>query len=181
MSELRRALELNPLDPLFSSLMGYLFHVTRQFERAIAQLHSAIELNPNFYLPHWLLSVTYVQIRRFDEAVAAAEKANELSGRHSMTLGGLGRVYALAGRTAEARQLLEELQRQRRAGYVPPSFLAYIHRGLGELDQGMEWIARGVEERDLNIVVTLKTEPGYDHLRSHPAFQALLTKMNLQS
>ena len=180
LTEMRRALDLSPLDPLFSSYLGYLFHVVRQFERAIEQYHLVMELAPYFYLPHCLLSATYVQVGRLDEAAAAAEKANALSGRHSMTLGGLGRVYALAGRTAEARRLLEELHSRRRAGYVPPSFLAYVYRGLRELDRGMEWMARGVEERDLNIVVTLKTEPGYDDLRSHPAFLALLGQMNLQ-
>lgn len=95
--------------------------------------------------------------------------------------GGLGGVYGLAGRTAEAQQLLKEFEARRRVTYVPPSFIAYIHRGMGALDQALEWMARGIEERDLNLVATLKTGPGCDPLRSHPTFQALPRKMNLQS
>jgi len=52
-------------------------------------------------------------------------------------------------------------------------------RGLGELDEGVQWWAKSVEERDPVIVTSLKTEPGYDPMRSHPAFHALLRKMNL--
>ena len=44
----------------------------------------------------------------------------------------------------------------------------------------LEWIARGIEERDLNIIAPLKTEPGHDPLRSKLAFRDLLRKMNLE-
>ena len=39
---------------------------------------------------------------------------------------------------------------------------------------------RGIEERDPILVTALKIAPTYDPLRSHPAFQALLRKMNLE-
>ena len=121
----------------------------------------------------------YVQKGRLDEAVAAAEKTCELSGRNSRALGQLGLCKALAGRTAEARQLLEELKTRGKTTYVPEWALAAIHLGLGELDQGLELFGRAVEERDLGVILFLKTYPGFDPLRSHPAFQALLRKMNL--
>jgi hypothetical protein len=54
-----------------------------------------------------------------------------------------------------------------------------IYRSLGDLKKGLEWWARGVEEHDLVLVLSLKSEPGYDALRSHPAYRALLRKMNL--
>jgi len=180
LTEMRRALELDPLDPYLHANAGYACHVTRQFEAAVARLQHAIELDPTFFFSYWLLSITYALSGRRDEAVAAAEKANELSGGNAMTLGQLGRVYGRAGRTAEARQVLEELTARRRVAYVPASAFAFVHGGLKEPQESLEWIARGVEERDLNVVVSIKTEPGYDRLRSQPAFQALLRKMNLE-
>jgi len=180
LTEMRGALELDPLDPFYNSMVGYLLHATRQFEPAVAQLQHAIDLDPTFFFSYWQLSIPYALNGRLDEAIAAAEKANELSGGDAMTLGLLGRAYGLAGRTAEARQLLEELEARRRLRHVPPSSIAMIHRGLGDLDKGLEWWARGVEERDLLLVTTLRTEPGYNPLRSHPAYQALLRKMNLE-
>ncbi len=90
MTEMRRALELDPLDPFYNSLLGYLLYMTRQFEPAVAQLQHAIDLDPTFFFSYWLLSPPYIRSGRFDEAIAAAEKANELSGGTALTLGVLG-------------------------------------------------------------------------------------------
>ena len=97
-----------------------------------------------------------------------------------MTIGVLGIGYGLAGRTGEARQLLEELIARRRSAYVPASALAFIHDGLGELDESLGWIAKGIDERDPIIVTAFKSSPAYDRLRSHPVYQTLLQKMNLE-
>jgi len=180
MIEMRRALDLDPLDPFYSSLLGYLLYVMRRFEPAAAQLQHAIDLDPTFFFSYWMLSVVLAAMGRFDEAVAAAEKGNELSGGDAMTRGVLGCVYGLAGRTAEARHLMEELTARRRLTYVSAFPLTMVHFGLGGLNESLEWTARGIEERDPGLVTTIKTGRQYDPLRSHPAYQALLRKMNLE-
>jgi serine/threonine protein kinase/lipoprotein NlpI len=180
LAEIRRALELDPLDPFYNSLLGHLLHSLRQFEPAVAQLRHAVDLEPTFSFSYWLLSVTYRQIGRLEEAIAAAEKANQFSGGNALTLGTLGGLYGQAGRTAEARQLLKELTARRRSTYVPASALASVLSGLGERHESLEWTSRGIEERDPIVVTALKPSPTYDALRSHPAFPALLRKMNLE-
>ncbi len=181
MTEIRRALELDPLEPFINTLVGYQLHVMHQTEAAIAHLQHTIELHPTSFFPYWIISIPYALIGRLDEAIAMAEKATELSGRNSIAMGILGRAYGLAGRIAEAQHLLDELIVRRRTTYVPPSALAYIYRSLGYQDQAMEWYARGIEEWDQNLLLALKTEPSYDPLRSHPHFQALLRKMKLDT
>ena len=64
--------------------------------------------------------------------------------------------------------------------YIAPTALGMIHLRLGEVEQGLEWFARAIEERDLYLVCTLKTSPAYDPLRAHPAYQVFLRKMNLE-
>jgi tetratricopeptide (TPR) repeat protein len=160
--------------------LGYLLHVAREFESAAAQLQHAIDLDPTFFFSYWMFSHILVLTGRIDEAVAAAEKANELSGRHSLTLGALGSAYGRAGRTAEARQVLVELTARRRSTFVPAHPFTLVHGGLGEQEEALAWMARGIDERDPTIVTVLKTAPGYDPLRSRPAFQALLRRMNLE-
>jgi serine/threonine protein kinase/Flp pilus assembly protein TadD len=179
-AEIRRALELDPLDPFYNSLLGHLLHNMRQFGPAVAQLRHAIDLDPTFSFSYWFLSITYRQIGQFDEAIAAAEKANQFSGGNALTLGTLGSLYGRVGRTAEARELLAELTARRRSTYVPASALAFVYGGLGESREGMEWITRGIEERDPIVVTALKPSPTYDSLRPHPAYKALLRRMNLE-
>jgi len=179
-NEAQQVLEQDPLDPYYNANLGHLYHVSRQYDLAIAQHLRAIELDPNYFIPHWLLSLTYAEKGQLDQAIAAGEKASELSGRISAALGFLGRWYAMAGRTSEARQLLGELEARRLVTYVPPFALSAVYRGLGEMDKGLEWMIRGIEERDPVNVCALKSEPAYDPLRSHPTYQALLRKMNLE-
>jgi serine/threonine protein kinase/tetratricopeptide (TPR) repeat protein len=180
LTEMRRALELDPLDPFYNSLLGYLLHSTGQFEPAVAQLQHAIDLDPTFFFAYWFLSSVYALNGRLDEAIAVGEKANELSGRHALTLAALGTCYGQAGRTAEARQLLEELTARRRLAYVPSTALAWAHVGVGQVDESLEWTARGIEERDPTVVTALKSAPIYGRLRLHPAYPVLLRKMNLE-
>jgi hypothetical protein len=95
-------------------------------------------------------------------------------------VGNLGKVYGLAGRTAEARQLLEQLRAHRRSTYVPACAFLFVHGGLGERDEALEWMERGIEEHDPILMTSLKMSPSFDPLRSHPTYQALLRKMNLE-
>ena len=180
LTEMRRALELDPLDPFYNSLLGYLLHSTGQFEAAVGQLQHAIDLDPTFFFAYWFLSSTYALNGRLDEAIAAGERANELSGRHALTMAALGTCYGQAGRAAEARRILEELTARRRLTYVPSIALAWAHAGVGKLNESLEWTARGIEERDPTVVTALKSAPIYGPLRSHPAYPALLRKMNLE-
>jgi tetratricopeptide (TPR) repeat protein len=180
LAEMQRAVELDPLDPFYNTLVGYLLCVTRQYKPAGAQLQHAVDLDPTFFFSHWFLSVFYTQTERLEEAIPQAEKANELSGGNALTMGALGRLYGQVGRTAEAQQILEELTARQRSGYVPASALVWAHAGVGEMEKSREWIARGIDERDPLLVTALKSAPTYDRLRSHPTFQALLRKMNLE-
>ena len=115
---------------------------------------------------YWLLSGAYAAQGRMDEAVVSAERANELSRGHGMTVALLGRFYGSSGRETEARELLEQLLARRRQSYVPATVLAYIYRGLGELEESARWLDRGIEERDPILVTSLPNLPTLDPLRS---------------
>jgi tetratricopeptide (TPR) repeat protein len=179
LTEMRRAREQDPLSPLFNAHLGLIYHETRQPERAVAHHRLAIELDPNFWLAHWWLALAYFSMGLLDEALTIAEKGIEHFGRYPQLLMCAGTLYASTGRTAEARQLLEELEARRRTAYVSSLTIGTLHLALGEVDRGLEWLARAVEDRDVMAVLGLNSELFYDPLRLHPAFQALLRKMNL--
>jgi TolB-like protein/tRNA A-37 threonylcarbamoyl transferase component Bud32/Flp pilus assembly protein TadD len=179
-AEMRCALEQDPLSSYYSTLLGMLLGGTRQYDLAIAQFQHAIELEPNYYFPYYQLSIIYSTKGDPDEAIAAGEKACNLSGRSWKMQGQLGGCLALAGRTTEARQILKELEARSSTTYVPAAAMTPIYFALGDLDRGMESLGRCVEERDLGIILSLKGHPCWDPFRSHPAFQALLRKMNLK-
>ena len=86
---------------------------------------------------------------------------------------------AKAGETAEAGARLDKLTEISRAAYVPPTCFAWIHLGLGHIDEAFTWIGRAVDGRD-PIIVPIQSYPFLDPLRADPRFRALLRKMNLE-
>ena len=178
--QVKQAVELDPFSPNYNAWLGVLYNARGQHDEAIAQYRRAIELDPSLWRPHWLLSMAYAQTRRFDDAIAEAQTASDLSGGNAPTLGTLGMAYALGGRRVEARALLEQLIARSRTNYVPPFALTIVCLGLGELDQALDWLEKGVEERDVLVVSVVNAEPEMlSPLREHPRYRALLRKMNL--
>jgi len=165
---------------MFNTYVGYTLHLRRRFDEAIAQYHHVIDLDATFWNSYWGLSATFALLNRGEEAIAMAEKAKEFSGGNSIALGALGRAFGVAGRMAEARQLLEELEERCLSSYVPPIAMAMVYRGLGDFAKTLEWFVKGIDEHDPALVMFLKNEPSYDPLRQHPAYYALLRKMNLE-
>ena len=180
MAEMEHALKQDPLSPLFNAHLGIMYHLKRNTDQAIAYCRLAIELDPTFWLAHWFLALAHFGGGQLDAAITTAEKGIEDCGRYPLLLMCLGSCYATAGKPVEARQLLEELETRSRATYISSFAIGTLHLALGEIDQGLERFAGGVEDRDPMFIISLKIEPFYDPLRSHPAFQAILRKANLE-
>jgi hypothetical protein len=109
--------------------------------------------------------------------MAEYERCAELL-RSSAHLGGLGLGYALTGREAEARAVLDELQDGVSHAYVSPTGLAQIYVGLGEKDRALDSLERACDERD-PWALWNKVNPVFESVRSEPRFRALLRRVGL--
>ncbi len=180
LAAMRQAGELNPLSPLIQTAIALLYGAMRQYDQAIAHCANAIELDPQSFSANALLGGTYVHKGEFDEGIRIIEAAASSLGRHAAHQGILGWAYAAAGRTREAHQLLEELLVAARNAYVPASYVAMVYSGLGEIEECLDWLHKGAEEREFGIFQVFYY-PSFDQIRSHPRFLALLLIMNLEA
>jgi tetratricopeptide (TPR) repeat protein len=115
---------------------------------------------------------------KYDAAIANCEKASQVYGSTPLLAAGLGMVYGWAGRTADARRALQQIEDAARTRYVSPIYRAMVYMGLRETDAAFEWLDRAVECRDPHIL-HLPAKPAWDSLRKDPRFSALLRKMRL--
>lgn len=174
-AETSRARELDPLSLLVNmNAAGPLFF-RRQFDRAIEHLRAILDREPKFIPALFNLGHAYVQAGKHEEAVAAFEKAVQLSANRQ-GLPALAHAYALAGRSDEARNILSRLQTDYSGRYLASPLLAHIHLGLGDQDQAIQLLDKGIEERSYWMVF-LKMDPVYDVLRRHPRFQNILERV----
>ena len=187
-AEIERALESDPLAGATRFWLGIMLLLAREYDRAIDEARPLLELEPTSPWPHYIIGVAYRQ-KYFEESVCGnvkpdfAEKAIaghlraiELSPGSDVLLGWLGLALGVCGRKAEARAVLEQLQRSER--YILPTSFAHVHFGLGEIDAAFEWFDRAVEERD-QIMMPILSYAHFDPLRADPRFAALLRKMKL--
>ena len=168
-------------DPLslivlwWAALMAYL---ARRPERTLAAGRQMIALDDRHFLGYWTLGVGLTETGPEDEAVAAFERAHELSGGAPFTLGFLAFGAGRAGRTDEARRLLETAHAMAAATFMPPMTVAMCHVGLGEWEAVLDWLARAIDGRD-PIIMPIRTFPFLDPVRNDSRFARLLAAMHL--
>jgi len=174
----QRAEELDPVDLAISSHQGWYYLWTREYDRGIAPLRKTIDMDPNFSVAQWYLGLVYEQLRDFPPAITQFQNAVRITAGRPNMLALLGHTYAAAGRTAEARTILQQLTAASKEKYVPPYPVATIYAALGEKEKALAQLEKAYDERDAWMDY-LAIDPRLDSLRSDSRFANLLRRMNL--
>ena len=180
-AERKRACDLDPLSLSANSELGLAFYFARDYDQAIEQFQKTLELQPNFSLVDAFLPAAFEQKGKYDQAIAGFQNGIALKGSTELSflMSGLGHVYGVSGKKAEARALLDELKQMSLQEYVPPDSIALVYAGLGEKDQAFAWLEKAYGERSFGVA-WLKVEPRWDSLRSDPRFADLLRRVGLE-
>jgi len=177
LSLLDEAKRTDPVSLLISSNQSAVLLMARRNAEAEAECRRALELNADFWRALVGLGRCHEANGRFEDAIACYEQARVLSEDVATSIGALGRVYALTGRTKEARHLLQELDALAAHRYVSPYGRVLIYLGLGE-DRIFEWLNRACNE-GAGWLMYLAVDPRFDPLREDRRFQAVLERLHL--
>jgi Flp pilus assembly protein TadD len=109
-AEIKRAQTLDPVSLIIKSTEGSLFYLARRYDQAIEQFRRTLELDAGFALAHPLLGLAYEAKENYQEAVTEYQWALSVLGNLRELLACLGRIHALAGRTDEALEAIDELR-----------------------------------------------------------------------
>lgn len=180
MLETKRALELDPLSIEYSNDLGVQLFLARQYDQAIEQEGKVLELDPNYLPVFYFRGICYLKKSFYKEGIAEVEKGVAIAPDDPSALTGLGYGYAVAGKRAEAEEVLDKLNELSKHEYVSPVWRAKIYAGLGDKDKAFTWLEKAYEDRSIVSVAYLKTNPMLDPLRSDTRFADLLRRTNLQ-
>jgi TolB-like protein/Flp pilus assembly protein TadD len=179
-SETLKALELDPVSPIFTAARGETFYYAHDFDSTIAQAKLTLEQAPNFlYAELWLASA-YREKKMYAEAVQHFRAACDLAPGNAALLSVLGHALATSGDRQGALGVLAQLQAMSHQHYVPSLYIAGIYVGLGDIDNAFLYMNRAVDEHNDRLIY-LAVEPLADPLRSDPRFQALLARIHLDN
>jgi serine/threonine protein kinase/Tfp pilus assembly protein PilF len=176
-AQANRARQLDPLSLISNTGVAEAYYYARQYDRCIEAFRKDLEIDQADTFTHLFTGAAYQQKSMYSEAIAEYEKARRIE-NSPWVLASLGNGYAVAGRTADARKVLAELEEMSKQRYVSPYNNALIYVGLGEKDQAFVWLNKADEERN-DYLVYIKVEPLFDSLRSDPRFADLLRRVGL--
>jgi len=171
----RRARDLEPLEAINHALSSQVSFQGRDYAAAVGHARQAILLDSNLWIGYMMLGQAYAQIGETELALEVIGDAARLSGGNSKALSLRGYVLANAGRTGEAREVLQTFKRLAKDRFVPPVAFALIHAGLGERDAVFEWLEQGFAVRDVHLMY-LPVDAKWDAYREDPRFKSLLAR-----
>ena len=170
-TEMKRALELDPMSAWMNFLMGFTLLMARSYDEAISYFGTGLEIDENFELARYHLGRTYVEKAMYAEARVQFEKTYPKFGIFPPYFA------AVSGRKEEALKSLTVFE-----GRVPEEWIAVTYGVLGEKDRAFEWLEKAIEQHGAAspLLTFIKVDPIWDPLRSDPRFTDVLRRMNLE-
>ena len=145
-------------------------------KQALDNARAAVALDPSNTTARVLMSMIYLETQRPQDAVREMEKVRELSNNAAPYIAHLGRAYAAAGRTAEARALLDSLHARAAKQYVPKDQIALLNYALGDTEAALTWLERAVDDYHW-WMPNSNYHPLWRGLHEHPRFRAMMRKI----
>jgi len=176
LAEAHRALDLDPVNPLFHDVVAETYYFGRSYDAAIDEALQVVKLHPGDLSAQFWLGSAYREKKMYPQAIETFQHARQLSGDYPFMVMAYGHTQALAGNAAEARAALQKLQQLAGTRFVPNLYPAAIHVGLGETDEAFRLLDLAYQEK-VDRLVYLNVDPMADPLRSDPRFAQLMAKV----
>src|SRR5262249_39410953 len=119
----------------------------------------------------------YEKVGDFPRSIQLLQKARSIDG-NSTVLEMLGGALASAGRPADARGVLRDLETMAGGQYVCPYEVATVYAGLGDVKSTMTWLGGGLRQPAV-CWPWLGGDPNPAGLRALPDFRDMLRRMGL--
>lgn len=174
-----RGRDRDPLSLNAQLTLGAVYRAASRHDRALGEFRRALETSPGLSRAHFQLGVTFVAMGRLDDAIHELEiAARSAQGHNPRFESYLGYAYAAAGRSADARRVLQELDSHRRDQYVSWFGNALVHDALGETLPALIALQRAREDRAVEFGQMWQYPP-FRTIATEPAFEAVMLQVGL--
>ena len=173
LAEILLAEHLEPLSAAILSDYVKCLYLARRYDDAITGGRAAVALDPAFAPSHRWLSAAYLQ-KGMEQESKAERKLDTASAPES----GVILAAARKGDRQEVQRLLPVLESRLQAGKISAFELASLQSAAGNKDKAFELLDEAFTKHQ-NGLLSLKTDPGFDGLRSDARFNTLLKKLHL--
>ena len=175
--EFARAREIDPISTIIRVDEAQLNFFERDFAAASAKLEEVRQTDPSFEMAHERIALIHMiegrEGRAWDE-VRRTRACREPSSDCLLTW----TAWLSKRDPAAARKALLELDASIKRRHIAPMALLVAHQRQGEVDRALDWREYMADRHEVWLI-TVKVNPIFDPLRSHPRFQAILQRLHL--
>ena len=171
------ACDLEPHSAVVAYIAASVHYWAGDAAAAARLAERAAELDPEAGIAHWALAPARWLAGDLAGSVEAAARAVGTA-RAPLFVSSLGVAYARVGRTADGEAALAELHARAAREYITPVAFAELYLALGRVDEALDWLERGYEDRS-GFMIRLAAAPEWRSLRADPRFVALRERMGL--
>src|ERR1700675_4106095 len=170
------------LDSLSPTELPYAYLVARRYDESISRFQQVLDLYPDIAWMRAELAWAYAMKGLYAQAIGEYDKIPEpakvVAAENQLVGSGLGWVYAVSGRRADALKIAKELKDLSSHAYVDFYQLAQIYAGLGDKDEAFRLLEKAYKEHS-SAMPFLAVEPFWYGIRSDPRFTDLLRRIGL--
>jgi tetratricopeptide (TPR) repeat protein len=178
MVQMERTMELDPFHSMFQAMYGAAFLFMRRYDEAIEQFQKTLKIVPNHGIATDMIAITFHQKRMYENAFEQI-KAYYESMDFEKGIKALTRGYEKAGYQGAMKGAAEMWEELAQVTYVLPWNVAEVYAYAGNKEKTLDWLEKGVEVRDPNMIAIGVIPLFVDLLGEEPRYQDLLRKMNL--
>jgi TolB-like protein/Flp pilus assembly protein TadD len=174
----RQAVELDPLDPGVVTYRIWILWAVGEHAQALKEASRLLEVAPESPFAHYWIGICLLWTGQPEEAIREMETAVEAGGHVTYFLSVLGAAYGRTGEIHRARECLRKLEDSAEKGAAIGRWIAAIHASLGEGDEAMRWLHRGVDEHDPGVFHAM-TDPFFQDYWEDPRFLDVMNRIGL--
>jgi serine/threonine-protein kinase len=165
------------LDPLSFAATNYLaiaLYCGGRYGESVTAARQALAADPGYSIAHVAIGRGLAMEGSFPQALAEFDLATQKYGRQPWILGRMGYTMARAGRTAQARAIIEELGGIEGLGVHS----AFVYAGLGDRQRSLDALELAFRQGSVDLDF-MAVDPMLAGLRAEPRFLALKRRMGL--
>lgn len=179
-SEMQRAKQLDPFSSVVNSLAMTPLLTSHQYDRLIEEATLGLKTDPNDGVLNWCLTSAYEQKGDLANAIDQQEKQAIAFGedplRAKKEFAALRREFSVQGERAYW------LNRQKSLAATPwtdPFNFAVVEARLGESNEMFASLDKAYQQRSVELLYWVQTEPAFDRFRADSRFQDLVRHIGL--
>ncbi|MCX6254084.1 MAG: hypothetical protein NTV31_06345 [Bacteroidia bacterium] len=172
-AEMKKAVEIDPLNPYCTSYLAWLYLFIGRYEEAIAEARKTLDLDPNYTTAFYVMGSAYTEMGMHYEAIEMQKKGLAISPGYE---NGLGVAYARAGQREKALEVAAGMEKNVNSWYA--SGLAEVYAALGDKDKAIYYLEETYKLHQ-DFVPWMRYNNLLKPLYDDPRFKDIVKRLNL--